>query len=271
MSLKALLKANRKQEAQTEPSIIFAIDAHLIATPMSEDRRDGKFHPSDLVKNFCPRAWWLYNHHPDGYRVKEGDITPRLQRIYGNGHGVHHRLQGYLADMGVLWGAWRKPGRKTAVYGTRPGPEWHYGEVTLMHKGDNILGSTDGILMMDGRVVLEIKSINPDGFRFVGAQGARQEHIDQVRLYFHCLEAWPGMKFRKGFDREPLKGALLVYECKGTQDLKEFFIPYVPAQVEAFVETLRPRMREALAAKDTPPACHCPEGKVSKLCAKLVP
>lgn len=277
--LKALAKNNTKKRAGY---VVPLIEEHLLLSDISEDRRDKMFHPSSLSGDFCPREWSLYNYHPEGYTVKEGSVEPRLGRIFGNGHGVHTRIQSYLIDH--LWGLWRRQvgwddlnDEPEYMYhrGFKPaGGGWRYMEVRLEHRPHRILGSTDGLLNIDGQKWgLEIKSINPDSYRFL-TDRPKALHVNQVLIYEHALE-WErttldtrGQKPVDAFAAMPLRGFIVVYENKGTQELKEFPVPYDAQQVETFMQSRLPVMDEALEYERSGehPGCTCPVGKESALC-----
>lgn len=274
--LKAIAKNNAKKRTGYAVPLI---EEHLLLTDLSEDRRDKMFHPSSLAGGFCPREWSLYNYHPEGYTIREGSVDPRLGRIFGNGHDVHARIQSYLGAH--LWGLWvrrvdwdkqnDRPVLETHK-GFRPsGNGWTYAEVKLRHEPHRILGSTDGLLHIDGeKWGLEIKSINPDGYRWLQDK-PRVVHTNQVLIYEHALE-WErtasGKKHRDAFDALPLRGFIVLYENKGTQELKEYVVPFDAQQVEAFMQSRLLLMDEALEFERSGehPACTCDVGKESPLC-----
>lgn len=287
-NLAALVKTRRKKGI-----VAPRIDEYLFLTDMSEDRRDGFFHPSDLSNpHFCPRAWSLYNFHPEGFKVKEGAIEPRLARIFGNGHGVHTRIQRYFQGMGVLWGRWRRlvrvetdeQGEPVPVYEYTVGfpPRlksggidwtWEYTEVRLYHEEDRILGSTDGKLWLDGRKYgLEIKSIKDEGFRWL-QEDPKGAHRNQVFIYEHC-DNWEHEQkdlhraFVDGFDAEPLHGYVVLYENKNDQELKEYFVPNDRGLIEQFMDSRRKLMHRALEYERTKehPECRCPPSRRNPLC-----
>jgi hypothetical protein len=270
--------------------VVPLVDERLMMGDNSEDRRDKMFHPSDLSGQFCPRAWSLYNFHPDGYAVKEGAVEPRLQRIFDNGTFFHSRLQRYLD--GHLWGSWKRVigvDRETGeqVYEWehetwRPaGVGWVYAEVQLRHGPDRVAGHTDGLFGLSGKSGmekwgLEGKSIKAENFRFLVDQPLRS-HREQVLWYMHCLEHMRQERLRdaqaqgyttSAFAAYPLAGFVVVYENKNDQTMKEFAVPYDADEVEAYVASKRPRMADALEFERTGrhPACRCPMGKESALC-----
>lgn len=297
MALADLVKTRHKART-TGKILIPQLDEFLLLREDS-DRRDGRFHPSDLAGEFCARAWVLYNHHPDGKTVRDGSWTPRLKRILDNGTHLHQRVQGYFADMGILWGRWWALDQDNAYHdGFHPAQYghtkhvWRYGEVELRHDPDNILGSTDGLLKIDASWVgaapvkrkdyyklgLEIKSINSYGFKWLNNE-PKPHHQEQALIYMHCLE-WIRQEKAQGafggfvdeFDTRPLDGFIILYENKDTQDLEEFVVWYDEEAIQAVLEPKRPLMKQALSWKkgDPLPPCTCGKGYAeSPLCKQL--
>lgn len=279
--MQALLELVKVQVRAADLLLIPCIDEHLLlGGDASEDRRDGKFHPSDLSGAFCPRAWSLYNFHPDGYRIKEGSNPPRIKRVFGNGNGVHARIQGYFQRQGILWGRYvnLRTGKEHVGFPT-PGmnpDEWVYREIKIRHDEDNILGSNDGDLLFDGdKIGLEIKSMNSESFKWL--QGPKAMHREQVLIYLHGKEWMRRMKaqghlggFVDEFDALPIKEFRVLYENKDNQELKEYPIPFDADEVELFMEHKRPLMHAALeyTRTRTHPSCRCGD-RTSALCKAL--
>jgi hypothetical protein len=120
----------------------------------------------------------------------EGDsnqsFPPRVMRIFDNGHDTHERLQRYLSKAGVLLQA----------------------EVPIHNDEYQITGHTDGIIEINGiKGILEIKSINSSGF--YSLYSPKEDHLIQVNIYMFCT----------GIEK-----AVLLYECKDNQELKEFYV-----------------------------------------------
>jgi hypothetical protein len=159
--------------------LIKAIDKYLQAKPRDE-REKNCFHPSSLHKSTKELYW----HYLEGDNNQQFDS--RILRIFDNGHYVHHRLQGYLSDIGILIQT----------------------EVPVENKEYEIKGHTDGIIQINGvKGILEIKSMNAN--QFYSHYEPKSEHLIQVNVYMFCT----------GIPR-----ACLLYECKDNQELKEFYI-----------------------------------------------
>jgi hypothetical protein len=124
----------------------------------------------------------LYHHYLKGDGNQE--FNSKTLRIFDNGHGVHERIQFYLEDAGILIQA----------------------EAPVVHSKYEICGSADGILELNNeKYVLEIKSINLWGFERL--YNPKPEHILQANIYMFCLKIYK---------------AILLYECKNNQELREF-------------------------------------------------
>ena len=114
---------------------------------------------------------------------------PRVARIMHNGDFVHQRLVEALQSEGVL-----KPENV---------------EVNMPFN-ELVRGRADALIDINGeRYVVDFKSMN--SFKFKQITAPEDDHVKQVQMYMHFFA---------------LKHALLVYECKNTQDVKEFLVVY---------------------------------------------
>lgn len=161
MALKDMLTTFKRED-----SLAKILDQHLIMSYEDDiDRRRDINSPSSALG--CVRASYFY---------KTGEIRkpphPRLQRIFGNGHGVHYRLQRYLKEAGVLL----------------------LKETPLFNKKYNIQGHTDGILSLSDKkqdiAIVEIKSINDGGYTEVVKRRKEptEKNKAQAQVYLFCLE-----------------------------------------------------------------------------------
>lgn len=140
------------------------------------------FHPSSLGISHgkcARRAVYLMQGVAKG-----GDIPPRLQRIFDNGHAVHARLQGYMEAMDIEMES----------------------EVKVATEEPPIRGHCDGVMLWNGvRYAVEIKSCNDNVFvNRVKFKKPKDEHVQQVNIYAHAL----------GIEK-----ILVIYENKDTQEL----------------------------------------------------
>ena len=131
------------------------------------------------------------------------EVEPRILRVFHNGDFVHTRLGGALVEEGVI-----KSEKDIEV----PIPE-----------NDLIRGRADAIVEINGeKVVVDFKSVN--GVKFRTLEAPEIEHVKQVMIYMHFFN---------------IKKGLLVYECKNTQDIKEFEIKYDENLVKEILEFFR--------------------------------
>lgn len=135
-----------------------AIEDYITKRPRDFSRSHGWNSPSSL--GGCKRLRYFQRK-----KMKPDYANPsgRLQRIFDNGTAVHERLQRYLLRHSILL----------------------LDEAPLYNPIYNILGTTDGLLLVDNSiVVLEIKSINSYGFKL---NKPLQKHLEQASIYLYCL------------------------------------------------------------------------------------
>lgn len=157
MSLKNIMGTLKK-----EGYIVKDLDQYLLKMNDKDgDRRWDINSPSSA--GACPRSV-VYSRL--GYDRDAVSVDARTRRIFDNGSYVHERLQGYLKSCGLLV----------------------MEEVPLFDDEYQVQGHTDGILRLSKFElgVLEIKSINTDGFRKL--VDAKEEHKLQALIYMYCLE-----------------------------------------------------------------------------------
>lgn len=119
--------------------------------------------------------------------VSQEEPDPRILRVFDEGDYTHRRLMGVLFSLGVV---------QAVEISTPP--------------NDLVHGRADGIITLENRAyVLEIKS--SAGFKFRKLEKPRSRHRKQTQLYMHYLK---------------VPRAVLLYENKNTQHLKEFRLEY---------------------------------------------
>lgn len=227
------------ESKKTETRVIGPIERHILLRPADTSRRQDVLHPSELVKDdFCVRAAYF---RLTGRVVPQERPNLRLQSIFDEGHAVHAKWQGYLAEMGVLYGMWdtlegRTWGLSADMYG-----DAKYREVPLTDEALRISGHSDGWVKGLGEdFMIEIKSIgpgtirveNPSLFRNGDLFAAWREirrpfptHVRQGQLYLALANR---MKDRGEFDSAPQE-IVFIYELKADQSAKEFVVAYDPA------------------------------------------
>lgn len=95
---------------KVETVVLGPVERHLLAAAEEENpRRQDILHPSDLCKaTVCELALYyrVLGREP---LVPEDKVRFQLQRIYDEGHEIHHKWQGYLTEARMLEGMWECP------------------------------------------------------------------------------------------------------------------------------------------------------------------
>jgi len=190
-------------------SLIAELNKHLIQENKDNERPSKHIHPSSF--GGCLRKT-AYSH----YGIEKKPLDVRILRIFGNGDGVHERIQSCCeAAEGV------------EVIGI---------EVPVFNEEYQIKGYVDGIIgLQNEHYVLEIKSKNSKGFTQY-LDKPDKNHIVQANIYLWMIEdimqEAQGKKEEELNESEaillkmpqPPQKAILLYENKDSQDQKEFIL-----------------------------------------------
>lgn len=241
--LKAYLEAKKHDTV-----LLGAVDRHI---QMLTDHRDATvIHPSEMCKpDWCPRATW---HRLVGHEPRERAVPPlRLALIFEEGTASGKKWQRWTRDMGILWGRWlcricslEKYGWSDELGGdcsflVTPMPHiWKYMEVPLGH--GLIGGHADGIVNPSGNesLIMENKTVGPGTLRLLKVLGEEESdevgsdrfsritailpsHFRQTQLYLRLAQD-PDLEDQVG----PISRAVVVYEYKADQQVREFVIEY---------------------------------------------
>ena len=126
-------------------------------------------------------------------------IESRIRRILEHGDYTHMRIMGALFSLGLI----------KAVEVEIPENEF-------------IHGRADAIITLDNEpCIIEIKSIHSAKFN---KEEPDKDHVLQTQLYMHHFK---------------IKQAIIIYENKNTQELKEYLIKYDKEQVEEVLNTFK--------------------------------
>lgn len=222
-----------------ETRLLGPIERHLLLRPLDTSRRQDVLHPSELIKDdFCVRAAYF---RLIGRQAPQERPNLRLQSIFDEGHAVHSKWQGYLAEMGVLYGTWAVRGGDR-VWGMSSEMRGHdYREVPLTDDALRIAGHSDGWVKGLGEdFLIEIKSIGPGTIRvenpalfrsgdlFAAWKEVRRPfptHVRQGQLYLALANR---MAQRGELASAPTE-IVFLYELKADQSVKEFVVTYDPA------------------------------------------
>lgn len=215
----------------------------------NEERDSLHLHPSEICKrDWCPRSSW---YKIKGYPAPADSYTLQRLNIFAEGHLIHQKWQNWLKEAGVLVQA----------------------EVPIKDEEHHIIGHADGVISdKHGSAVIEIKSIGLGTIRMedygLFAPYNRKEinadelwnsikapfssHVRQTQLYMHCLG---------------IHDAIILYEWKANQDVKEFAISFQPDIVEQILASCHTVVR-ALEDNEAParPAWLTKEHRTCKMC-----
>jgi CRISPR/Cas system-associated exonuclease Cas4 (RecB family) len=244
--------------------ILPEIEAHLVAAQEARDalRDVDHMHPSDLAKtNWCPRAtYYKLTSVPESNKQR---LTLQRRNVLEEGHRIHEKWQTLMWKTGRLKGEWKCRACSHVWWDVSPtacascGSESiKYHEVAIKDPKHMIIGHADGIVQFDVDYVVEIKSVGLGTLRWeapslYSAYETGELNIDevwkrikrpipahnrQVQLYMHCLG---------------IPQALVIYEWKPTQDVKEFNVKFSPDVVKPMLDGAKEVMN-ALEDEITP-------------------
>ena len=258
---------------KTDSRLIGSIERHMLTRELDRSRRQDVLHPSDLVKaDYCIRAQYFHMLAPP--EPKRHAL--RLQSIFDTGHGAHAKWQGYIREMGDLFGRWRCAVCAHEFWGTSPAecascssPSLRYHEVPLVNESLNISGHADGWVTGHGNpFLIEIKTIGVGTIRMEqpallaandndlnkawrDIRRPFPTHIRQGQLYLELLRRMGVDGMFEGM-QVPTEMVYL-YELKADQAYKEFVVQADPTIIEQCLDMAF----EVMKAVDTgvPPAC----------------
>lgn len=238
-------------DAKKHESVLLGdVDRHIQLLP--SDRDHSYLHPSEMARSgWCPRASW---HQLLGHEAKADPLVLRRAVLFDEGHAIHNKWQSWLRDMGVLWGRWvcRVCQQEVFCWSYElPGPcrsrndkgrhLWDYREVPVGDLSLRIGGHADGIVSVrDESLLLEVKSVGPgtlrelslmveddedelSSSRFSKINHPAKDHFMQVQIYLRLFDNRPRVP---GVGR--VERAVIVYEHKADQQIREFVVTYDP-------------------------------------------
>jgi len=236
MGLGAIASALRSTTGRGVGPLLPKLWERLVKMDKEERRpKDDGWHISG-ISSLCPREMALKYLFPQPAEAEAWE--PRSLMRLDVGSAVHEWWQNrYLGPANILMGDWQCKGvcRKTWKMSLMParvcdcGGPIEYSELRVKDAVTGIVGSTDGILLLDGgRYGFDLKTSNVDSMERL--KFPYESHVMQLNLYMHLLN---------------LKQGLLVYvdpvckfwrESKGrtasqgleTLPVLEFIIPYEP-------------------------------------------
>ena len=267
-ALKKLVNVGKKPTR-----VLGSVERHLIAMPQDKSRRTDVLHPSEMAGNdWCYRASYfqLSGRSPIVTRTR----SLRLESVFAEGHGIHAKWQRWFQDMGCLYGKWYCVECDEYFWGgadVHDGP-LQYNEVPLFYEPLRISGHSDGWLVNLGDpLMLEIKSIGVGTIRWEAPEligihkgdmdkmwadikAPFMKHITQVQIYMKLAE----LLELPDYPRE----AVLIYENKANQDIKEFVVPKSDFGIAHLFEAAA-MIVDAVNTK-TAPSCNIKTGGCAK-------
>jgi len=147
-----------------------------------------------------------------GYAVTE-KIDGKSARVFDAGKSMHERYQKYLKELG-------------------------YADVEVFVRNEDLWleGMIDAIVKINGeRYIVELKSCN--SYVFNSIQVPHRDYVEQVHAYMICT----------GIDK-----AIILYENKDTQDIKEFVIEKDQSIIDKIVEKCK-EIQSYVERKEIPP------------------
>jgi hypothetical protein len=247
-----------------------ALERHILSQPFDERSQD-VLHPSDLIKpEWCALA--AYHALQGNYVETREKLTLRQVSIFAEGHAIHAKWQGWLQDMGVLYGKWNCDTDRQSMWGlaseVNNGPSiYEYAEVPLHSAKHRISGHADGwVKGLGNDYLIEIKSIGTGTLRFEAPAILAQADNDlekawrnvkqpfrahqlQGQMYLHLAH----LMVEEGLFESAPKEIVFIYELKANQDYKEFVVQYNPE----FVADIFDKALDVVWAVDNlrPPMC----------------
>lgn len=279
--------------------ILNAVQRHVLKKASEPDleRRSDVLHPSEMAKaEWCWReSFYELSHVPISDKPRNPSFT--MENIFEEGSTIHRKWQGWLREIGVLYGLWHCRDCQFHWYDTSPShcaycesPRIRYGEVPLLAKDLGIGGHADGGLVTDTFRLLEIKSVSIGTLRFEAPDLYQRyldgdsldkiwmeikrpfpAHLRQGIMYLYLSARFRELEYPDMTFVDPPGAAeiVFIYEWKPTQKVKEFVVKYNPRMIERMIagaqwvwegmEVGRPPKRPKWAQNEDGPICRsCP-------------
>jgi len=244
---------NYLETKKRDTRLMGEIERHILSKPF-EERSQTVLHPSDIIKpEWCALA--AYHALNGNYIETRERPTLRLQSIFDTGHGAHAKWQGYLREMGVLFGKWHNHRTGDYTWATSKDVrgialrDLEYEEVPLYSAKHRMSGHSDGWVKGLGEdFLIEIKTIGAGTIRieapglFGGSndldtawRNIRQPfrtHQLQGQVYLHLCH----IMAEEGTLPSAPNEIVFMYELKSNQDYKEFSVTYDPEFSKPYFE-----------------------------------
>lgn len=268
---------------KTTTRVIGKVERFVLSKPVNTSRATDALHPSAMVGKFWCHRTSYYN--LQGYVLPSaGERSFKRELIFAQGHGIHETWQNWLGDMGRLYGVWQCTECKMADWLLSPAlcpkcdePTMEYREVPVEYPPLRIKGHADGWLKGFGSdLLMEIKSVGLGTFMWLDRPGFMEaeqnfdkawknlrspfeSHVAQVQLYMKILE----LSGREDVPQE----AVMIYEAKPTQEIKEFVIQKDDWAVGEIIAAAEMVVKSVEDGK--PPLCNIGGSAGCKQCTDL--
>lgn len=252
--LQGYLEASKQRTVLVRP-----LERYLLVNRVPSGRSHEVLHPSEVASDkWCPR--W-------NQMVIEGVIEPpekihrlQMESIFAEGHAIHAKWQDWLGRMGVLYGIWKcvACGRKCWHVGKpddlcEHGPMCiQYQEVPLRHGiwGGHADGIVEELSTVTDPSLLEIKSVGIGTIRFGAPQMMMSGETDLIKLFNHIarpfdthirqiqiyMELANRMYDAGDPEMRPVQSAIVIYENKANQSVKEFVVERDSSEIVDILE-----------------------------------
>lgn len=149
---------------EVKKNLVQLIDNHILVKRRTQTKLVKHFRGSSITD--CPRAllFSMMNLDEQEYPKANTDSATGY-KLMAHGTAIHELIQGYLIDMEVM---------------KKEDTEKRMEDEELL-----FAGHCDGILNLDRRVLLEIKTINDKGFQMIRVP--KEAHYYQAQAYIHFL------------------------------------------------------------------------------------
>lgn len=221
-------------------------------------------HPSDLAKNdWCPRA--TYYKIAGTEETNSDSFALRRMNIFAEGHYIHEKWQKWMWLTGCLAGMWQckkcdhKWEDKSPEHCPDCGsPRLVYREVPLYNEEHKIIGHADGMWEdTKGKSLVEIKSVGLGTIRWDAPDlysGYESGDLTLDDLWKRIKR--PLLPHRRQINlymyMSGVHDAIVLYEWKPTQEVKEFHLAYDESLVAPLLEGAK-SVNEAVEEGVVPP------------------
>lgn len=267
-----------KKTFRSNTILLGQVERHVVTQKLDNERESHVIHPSEICKSdTCHRQ--IYYRIVGAEAKTDGiDTSFHLERVFEEGHDIHHKWQTWLWQMGKLYGYWECLNCEAWWYARSPEqclscgapPKWiRYREVPVKADDYLISGHADGEV---DEGLIEVKSIGVGTLRFE----APGFHDKFQSGEWTLQDTWNAIK--RPFPTHVRQGmiycfckqkdqVIFIYEWKPTQMVKEFVVKYNEEIIEPVLEACLDIKYAVEKEKPLPrPKWASPTAKACKAC-----